>query len=161
MAETLIYLRELYSLAKDLYCPPEIRRAQAQAQKDQRAAAQKARDEEKQMQALAQESLAAYDTWLKVAQAKELGLVFRAYQMADGGRLVIAVDETTRREGFPGLPYETSFYARFDAQGRRVDMATGEQNPNTALMAAWRADGALESVLLQDIKARMTAEGEQ
>lgn len=158
VAKSIIPLHELYPLAKELYCPPEVRQAQAQAQKDQRAAAQKARDEEKQMQALAQESLAAYDTWPKVAQAKELGLAFRAYPLYTGGRLVVAVDETTRREGFPGLPYETSFYARFDAQGRRVDMATGEQTPNKSLMAAWRADGALESVLLQDIKARTIAE---
>lgn len=159
LAESLIYPPELYPLAKELYCPPEVREAEVQAQKDQRAAAQRMRDKERQMQALAQERLAAYDTWPKVAQAKELGLVFRAYQMVDGGRLVVAVDETTRRDGSPGLPYERSFYARFDTQGRRVDIATGEQNPNTSLFAAWRADGALAPILEQDIKVRTIAEG--
>lgn len=161
IAKSIIPLHELYPLAKELYCPPEVRQAQAQSEKDQRAAAQKARDDDKRLRTLALESLAAYDTWPKVAQAKELGLVFRAYALQDGGRLVVAVDETTRRDGSPGLPYERSFYARFDAQGRRVDIATGEQNPNTSLFAAWRADGALAPILEQDIKARTIAEGKQ
>ena len=159
-ARSLIYLRDLFPLAKELYCPPEVRQAEAQAQKDQRAAAKKTRDAEKHLQALAQERLAAYDTWPKVAQAKELGLVFRAYALQDGGRLVVAVDETTRRDVSPGLPYERSFYARFDAHGRRVDMMDGKVNGTTSLFSAWRADGALEPILERDIKARMIEEGE-
>lgn len=157
-ARSLIYLRDLYPLAKELYCPPEVRQAEAQAKKDQRAAAKRERDEEKHLQALAQERLAAYDTWPKVDQAKELGLVFRAYALQDGGRLVVAVDETTRRDGFPGLPYERSFYARFDAQGRRVDMMDGKVNSITSLFSAWRADGDLAPILERDIKAQTKAE---
>lgn len=158
LAESTIYLRDLYPLAKELYCPLEVRQAEAQAQKDQRAAAKRGRDEEKHLQALAQERLAAYDTWPKVAQAKELGLVFRAYALQDGGRLVVAVDETTRRDGFPGLPYERSFYARFDAQGRRVDMMDGKVNSITSLFSAWRADGDLAPILEREIKERTKAE---
>lgn len=158
MAETLIYLRELYSLAKDLYCPPEIRRAQAQAQKDRQIATKKMRDENKQLRALAQESLAEFDSWPKVAQAKELGLVFRAYQMVDGGRLVVAVDEITHNDMGVGLPYEMFFYARFDARGQRVGTMSGKRNLNTALFLSWCADGNLELILAQDIKARTIAE---
>ena len=93
-----------------------------------------------------------FDDWKKVAQAKELGLVFREYPTADGGRIVVMADEATRNEKADGIPYENYFVARFDADGRRIN----RDGSGTTLdwFCRWSGNARLDVLIAADLKMR-------
>ena len=151
IAEKGFYLRDLYQRAKYLYMSDEDRKAenqQKESAKSQKAAEAAAR---KELQAEVLAKLADYDAWHKVAYAKELGLVFRELQLYDGTHYVVGVDETSRKTGYVGLPYDFYIYARFDAAGNRVDVEDGRAS-TLNYFTCWRCDRLLEDFIARDIK---------
>lgn len=151
IAEKGFYLRDLYQRAKCLYMSDEDREAENQQQESansQKAAEAAAR---KELQAEVLAKLADYDAWHKVAYAKELGLVFRELQLYDGTHYVVGVDETSRKTGYVGLPYDFYIYARFDAAGNRVDVEDGRAS-TLNYFTCWRCDRLLEDFIARDIK---------
>lgn len=151
IAEKGFYLRDLYQRAKCLYMSDEDRQAenqQKESAKSQKAAEAAAR---KELQAEVLAKLADYDAWHKVAYAKELGLVFRELQLYDGTHYVVGVDETSRKTGYVGLPYDFYIYARFDAAGNRVDVRDGRAS-TLNYFTCWRCDRLLEDFIARDIK---------
>lgn len=151
IAEKGFYLRDLYQRAKCLYMSDEDRQAenqQKESAKLQKAAEAAAR---KELQAEVLAKLADYDAWHKVAYAKELGLVFRELQLYDGTHYVVGVDETSRKTGYVGLPYDFYIYARFDAAGNRVDVEDGRAS-TLNYFTCWRCDRLLEDFIARDIK---------
>ena len=93
-----------------------------------------------------------FDDWKKVAQAKELGLVFREYPTADGGRIVVMADEATRNDKANGIPYENYFVARFAADGRRIN----RDGSSAALdwYRRWYGNERLDVLIAADLKTR-------
>ena len=87
-----------------------------------------------------------------MAEAKALGRVFRAWQLADGGRLVVGVDTFTRRDGGKGLPYDYYICARFDADGQRVPRHSGQ--PNADFYKRWQHGVGLTQILAEELKKR-------
>lgn len=157
IAEKGFYLRDLYQRAKCLYMSDEDRQAEKQqkeSDKSQKAAAAAA---EKELEAEVVAILGDYDNWKKVAYAKELGLVFREYPLHDGTHFVVGVDETSRKTGWVGLPYDVYFYARFDADGNRVDVHDGKPSPLN-YFTCWRSGKLLEDFLKTDIKKAKSKE---
>lgn len=150
IAEEGFYLRDLFQRAKCLYMSDKDR--QAEKQQKESAKSQKAADAaaNKELEAEVVAILGNYDNWHKVAYAKELGLVFREYPLHDGTHFVVGVDETSRKTGWVGLPYDFYIYARFDADGNRVDAHDGKPSPLN-YFTCWRSV-LLEDLLKTDIK---------
>lgn len=71
-------------------------KAEVKGKRDQERARQ---EEAGKWQALARQELEAFDSWPLVTRLKDLGLTIRERKMADGGRLIIAVDDLTRFSG--------------------------------------------------------------
>lgn len=150
IAEEGFYLRDLFQRAKCLYMSDKDR--QDEKQQKESAKSQKAAEAaaNKELEAEVVAILGNYDNWHKVAYAKELGLVFREYPLHDGTHFVVGVDETSRKTGWVGLPYDVYFYARFDSDGNRVDAHDGKPSPLN-YFTCWRS-GLLEDILKIDIK---------
>ena len=120
-AEADISPREYFNQARKLYADRDALKKKKQAE-SQKKTAEKARQEQSEKWAtLAREKMAKFDSWKKVAQAKELGLVFREWPTADGGRIVVMADEATRHERADDIPYDNYFLARFNADGKRIN----------------------------------------
>lgn len=151
IAEKGFYLREFFQRAKGLYMSDEDR--QTEMHQKESAKSQKAADAaaNRELEAEVVAILGNYDNWRKVAYAKELGLVFREYPLHDGTHFVVGVDETSRKTGWVGLPYDVYFYARFDADGNRVDVHDGKPSPLN-YFTCWRSGKLLEDFLKTDIK---------
>lgn len=157
IAEKGFYLREFFQRAKGLYMSDEDR--QAEMHQKESAKSQKAADAaaNRELEAEVVAILGNYDNWHKVAYAKELGLVFREYPLHDGTHFVVGVDETSRKTGWVGLPYDVYFYARFDADGNRVDVHDGKPSPLN-YFTCWRSGKLLEDFLKTDIKKAKSKE---
>lgn len=120
-AETDISAREYYDQARAQYADFDALKKKKQAESQKKTAEKARQAQSEKWEALAREKMMRFDDWKKVAQAKELGLVFREYPTADGGRIVVMADEATRNEKAGGIPYNNYFVARFDADGRRIN----------------------------------------
>lgn len=107
----------------------------------------------------AQEELHRFDEWKKVAQAKELGLIFREYVFLDGGRMVVAVDEESRNKAVTGLPYDYYFGVRFGADGTRVHRDSGEKT-DIKFFTKWDWKPELALRIAEDLQARARAESD-
>ena len=83
---------------------------------------------------------------------KELGLTIRERKMADGGRLIIAVDDLTRFSGHvDGFQYRECFAVRLGPTGERA----GRDGDINALdwYKRWYSTGAgIENYIADDIK---------
>lgn len=109
-------------------------------------------DEAEKWQALARQELEAFDSWPLVTRLKELGLTIRERKMADGGRLIIAVDDLTRFSGHvDGFQYRECFAVRLGPNGERA----GRDGDINALewYKRWYSTGAgIENYIAEDIE---------
>lgn len=161
LAESGIYLREMFSRAKRLYQPEEEKKAELQKATAEKSRGKAAKEESEHWTEAARAELGRFDEWKKVAQAKELGLVFREYVFIDGGRMVVAVDEESRNpeSGQGVFPYSRYFMARFSSSGERVNRITGERT-DTKYCELWDWMSNLVSKIAEDLQARARAESD-
>ena len=103
-------------------------------------------------QALARQELEAFDSWPLVTRLKDLGLTIRERKMADGGRLIIAVDDLVLFSGHvDGFQYRECFAVRLGPNGERA----GRDGDINALewYKRWYSTGAgIENYIAEDIQ---------
>ena len=151
-AETDINAREYYDQARKLYADPVALKKKKQAESKKKAEEKARQEQSEKWTALAREKMQRFDDWKKVAQAKELGLVFREYPTADGGRIVVMADEATRNDMRGEIPYDNYFVARFSADGRRInrDGRTGTLD----WYSRWSGTVRLDMLIAADLEMR-------
>lgn len=151
-AETDINAREYYDQARKLYADPVALKKKKQAESQKKAEEKARQAQSEKWTALAREEMQRFDDWKKVAQAKELGLVFREYPTADGGRIVVMADEATRNEKRGEIPYDNYFVARFAADGKRInrDGSTGTLD----WYSRWSGTVRLDMLIAADLEMR-------
>lgn len=151
-AETDIGPRDYFDQARKLYADPVALKKKKQAESQKKTAEKARQAQSKKWEALTREKMQRFDDWKKVAQAKELGLVFREYPTADGGRIVVMADEATRNDKANGIPYENYFVARFAADGRRIN----RDGSGTTLdwFCRWSGNERLDVLIAADLKMR-------
>ena len=152
IAESSLTTRDLFDAAKRLYINKDdlaAYKAEVKGKRDQERARQ---EEAGKWQALARQELEAFDSWPLVTRLKDLGLTIRERKMADGGRLIIAVDDLTRFSGHvDGFQYRECFAVRLGPNGERA----GRDGDINALewYKRWYSTGAgIESYLADDLK---------
>ena len=152
IAESSLTTRDLFDAAKRLYINRDdlaAYKAEVKGKRDQERARQ---EEAGKWQALARQELEAFDSWPLVTRLKELGLTIRERKMADGGRLIIAVDDLTRFSGHvDGFQYRECFAVRFGPNGERA----GRDGDINALewYKRWYSTGAgIEGYIAEDIE---------
>lgn len=148
IAESSLTTRDLFDAAKRLYI-----------NKDD-LAAYKAEVKGKRDQERARQELEGFDNWPLVTRLKDLGLTIRERKMADGGRLIIAVDDLTRFSGHvDGFQYRECFAVRLGPNGERA----GRDGDINALdwYKRWYSTGAgIEGYIAEDIQ-RATREAKK
>lgn len=147
IAESLLTTRDLFDAAKRLYINRDdlaAYKAEVKGRRDQERA--------EKWQALARQELEAFDSWPLVTRLKDLGLTIRERKMADGGRLIIAVDDLTRFSGHvDGFQYRECFAVRLGPNGERA----GRDGDINALewYKRWYSTGAgIEGYIAEDIQ---------
>ena len=150
LAESLLYPLDFFDAAKRLYINKDdlaAYKAEVKGKRDQERARQ---EEAGKWQALAR--LEAFDSWPLVTRLKDLGLTIRERKMADGGRLIIAVDDLTRFSGHvDGFQYRECFAVRLGPNGERA----GRDGDINALdwYKRWYTTGAgIEGYIAEDIE---------
>ena len=152
IAESSLTTRDLFDAAKRLYINKDdlaAYKAEVKGKRDQERARQ---DEAEKWQALARQELEGFDNWPLVTRLKDLGLTIRERKMADGGRLIIAVDDLTRFSGHvDGFQYRECFAVRLGPNGERA----GRDGDINALewYKRWYSTGAgVENYIAEDIE---------
>ena len=152
IAKSCIYSSQLYRTARSRYIDKKALEKFKAEEKEKRNAEKARRDASEKWLALARQELADFDNWKLTARHKDLGLTIRERKMFDGGRLIIAVDDTGRYNGpVDGFPYRECFSVRLGPDGERVGRG-GEQ---VALdwNKRWYSTGtAIEGYIADDIK---------
>lgn len=145
IAESSLTTRDLFDAAKRLYINKDDLAAYKAELKGKR-------DQERARQEEARQELEAFDSWPLVTRLKELGLTIRERKMADGGRLIIAVDDLTRFSGHvDGFQYRECFAVRLGPNGERA----GRDGDINALewYKRWYSTGAgIENYIADDIE---------
>ena len=151
-AETDIGPRDYFDQARKLYADRDALKKKKLAESQKKTAEKARQAQSEKWEALAREKMQRFDDWKKVAQAKELGLVFREYPTADGGRIVVMADEATRNDKRGEIPYENYFVARFAADGRRIN----RDGSGTTLdwFCRWSGNARLDVLIAADLKTR-------
>lgn len=160
MAESLLYPRDFFDAARRAYINKDdlaAYKAEVKGRRDQELAR---KEEAGKWQALARQELEAFDNWPLVTRLKDLGLTIRERKMADGGRLIIAVDDLARFSGHvDGFQYRECFAVHLGPNGERA----GRDGDINALewYKRWYSTGAnIECYIAEDIKrAAMKQEG--
>ena len=152
LAESLLYPWDFFDAAHRAYINKDdlaAYKAEAKSRRDQGKARQ---EEAGKWQALARQELEAFDSWPLVTRLKDLGLTIRERKMADGGRLIIAVDDTGRYDGpVDGFPYRECFSVRLGPDGERVGRDGGRVA--TDWSKRWYStDASIESYIADDIQ---------
>ena len=152
IAESSLTMRDLFDSAKRLYINKDdlaAYKAEVKGKRDQERAR---KEEAEKWQALARQELEAFDSWPLVTRLKDLGLTIRERKMADGGRLIIAVDDLTRFSGHvDGFQYRECFAVRLGPNGERA----GRDGDINALewYKRWYSTGAgIENYIADDIQ---------
>ena len=152
IAESLLSTRDLFDAAKRLYINKDdlaAYKAEVKGKRDQERTRQ---EEAEKWQELARQELEAFDSWPLVTRMKDLGLTIRERKMADGGRLIIAVDDLVRWPGHvDGFPYRECFAVRLGPNGERA----GRDGDINALewYKRWYSTGAgIEGYIAEDIE---------
>ena len=160
LAESLLYTRDFFDAARRAYINKDdlaAYKAEVKGKRDQERARQ---EEAGKWQALARQELEAFDNWPLVTRLKDLGLTIRERKMADGGRLIIAVDDLTRFSGHVnGFQYRECFAVRIGPNGERA----GRDGDINALewYKRWYSTGAgIENYIAEDIQ-RATREAKK
>ena len=151
-AETDISPRDYFDQARKLYADRDALKKKKLAESQKKTAEKARQAQSEKWEALAREKMQRFDDWKKVAQAKELGLVFREYPTADGGRIVVMADEVTRNDKADGIPYGNYFVARFAADGRRINRDGSSAAMNW--FCQWYGSARLDALIAADLKTR-------
>ena len=140
LAESLLYPRDFFDAARKAYI-----------NKDD-LAAYKAEVKGKRDQERARQELEAFDSWPLVTRLKDLGLTIRERKMADGGRLIIAVDDLARFSGHvDGFQYRECFAVRLGPNGERAGR-DGDVNALEWYKRWYTTGGAIENYIAEDIE---------
>lgn len=152
IAKSSIYSSQLYRTARSRYIDKKALEKYKAEEKEKKNAEKVRHDAAEKWLALARQELADFDNWKLTARHKDLGLTIRERKMFDGGRLIIAVDDTGRYDGpVNGFPYRECFSVRFGPDGERV----GRDGERIALdwNKRWYSTGAgIEGYIADDIK---------
>lgn len=121
IAKSCIYSSQLYRTARSRYIDKKALEKYKAEEKEKKNAEKVRHDAAEKWLALARQELADFDNWKLTARHKGLGLTIRERKMFDGGRLIIAVDDTGRYDGpVNGFPYRECFSVRLGPDGERV-----------------------------------------
>lgn len=152
IAKSCIYSSRLYRTARSRYIDKKALEKYKAEEKEKKNAEKVRHDAAEKWLALARQELADFDNWKLTARHKDLGLTIRERKMFDGGRLIIAVDDTGRYDGpVNGFPYRECFSVRLGPDGERV----GRDGERVALdwNKRWYSTGAgIEGYIADDIK---------
>lgn len=152
IAKSSIYLSQLYRTARSRYIDKKALEKYKAEEKEKKNAEKVRHDAAEKWLALARQELADFDNWKLTARHKDLGLTIRERKMFDGGRLIIAVDDTGRYDSpVNGFPYRECFSVRLGPDGERV----GRDGERIALdwNKRWYSTGAgIEGYIADDIK---------
>lgn len=152
IAKSCIYSSQLYRTARSRYIDKKALEKYKAEEKEKKNAERASHDAAEKWLALARQELADFDNWKLTARHKDLGLTIRERKMFDGGRLIIAVDDTGRYDGpVDGFPYRECFSVRLGPDGERV----GRDGERVALdwSKRWYSTGAgIEGYIADDIK---------
>lgn len=152
IAKSCIYSSQLYRTARSRYIDKKAFEKYKAEEKERKNAERAGRDAAEKWLALARQELADFDNWKLTARHKDLGLTIRERKMFDGGRLIIAVDDTGRYDGpVDGFPYRECFSVRLGPDGERV----GRDGERVALdwNKRWYSTGAgIEGYIADDIQ---------
>lgn len=152
IAKSYIYSSQLYRTARSRYIDKKALEKYKAEEKEKKNAEKVRHDAAEKWLALARQELADFDNWKLTARHKDLGLTIRERKMFDGGRLIIAVDDTGRYDGpVNGFPYRECFSVRLGPDGERV----GRDGERIALdwNKRWYSTGAgIEGYIADDIK---------
>lgn len=152
IAKSCIYSSQLYRTARSRYIDKKALEKYKAEEKEKKNAEKVRHDAAEKWLALARQELADFDNWKLTARHKDLGLTIRERKMFDGGRLIIAVDDTGRYDGpVNGFPYRECFSVRLGPDGERV----GRDGERIALdwNKRWYSTGAgIEGYIADDIK---------
>lgn len=152
IAKSCIYSSQLYRTARSRYIDKKALEKYKAEEKEKKHAEKVRHDAAEKWLALARQELADFDNWKLTARHKDLGLTIRERKMFDGGRLIIAVDDTGRYDSpVNGFPYRECFSVRLGPDGERV----GRDGERIALdwNKRWYSTGAaIEGYIADDIK---------
>lgn len=152
IAKSCIYSSQLYRTARSRYIDKKALEKYKAEEKEKKNAERARHDVAEKWLALARQELADFDNWKLAARHKDLGLTIRERKMFDGGRLIIAVDDTGRYDDpVNGFPYRECFSVRLGPDGERV----GRDGERVALdwNKRWYSTGAgIEGYIADDIK---------
>ena len=152
IAESSLSARDLFDAAKRLYINKDdlaAYKAEVKGKRDQERARQ---EETEKWQELARQELEAFDSWPLVTRLKDLGLTIRERKMADGGRLIIAVDDLVRWPGHvDGFPYRECFAVRLGPNGERAGR-DGDINAQEWYKRWYSTGAGIENYIAEDIE---------
>lgn len=152
IAKSCIYSSQLYRTARSRYIDKKALEKYKAEEKEKKNAEKVRHDAAEKWLALARQELADFDNWKLTARRKDLGLTIRERKMFDGGRIIIAVDDTGRYDSpVNGFPYRECFSVRLGPDGERV----GRDGERIALdwNKRWYSTGAgIEGYIADDIK---------
>lgn len=152
IAKSCIYSSQLYRTARSRYIDKKALEKYKAEEKEKKNAEKVRHDAAEKWLALARQELADFDNWKLTARHKDLGLTIRERKMFDGGRLIIAVDDTGRYDSpVNGFPYSECFSVRLGPDGERV----GRDGERVAFdwYKRWYCTGAaIEGYIADDIK---------
>lgn len=152
IAKSCIYSSRLYRAARSRYIDKKALEKYKAEEKEKKNAEKVRHDAAEKWLALARQELADFDNWKLTARHKDLGLTIRERKMFDGGRLIIAVDDTGRYDSpVNGFPYRECFSVRLGPDGERV----GRDGECVAFdwYKRWYSTGAaIEGYIADDIK---------
>lgn len=152
IAKSCIYSSQLYRTARSRYIDKKALEKYKAEEKEKKNAEKVRHDAAEKWLALARQELADFDNWKLTARHKDLGLTIRERKMFDGGRLIIAVDDTGRYDGsVNGFPYRECFSVRLGPDGERVGRDGERVAPDWN--KRWYSTGAgIEGYIADDIK---------
>lgn len=152
IAESSLSTRDLFDAAKRLYINKDDLAAYKAKEKSKRDQERARQDEAGKWQALARQELEAFDSWPLVTRLKDLGLTIRERKMADGGRLIIAVDDLARFSGHVnGFQYRECFAVRLGPNGERAGR-DGDINVLELYKRWYRTGAGIEGCIAEDIQ---------
>lgn len=152
IAKSCIYSSHLYRTARNRYIDKKALEKYKAEEKAKKDAERTRHDAAEKWLALARQELADFDNWKLTARHKDLGLTIRERKMFDGGRLIIAVDDTGRYDGpVDGFPYRECFSVRLGPNGERVGRDGARVAPDW--QKRWYSTGAgIEGYLADDLE---------
>lgn len=152
IAKSSIYSSQLYRTARSRYIDKKALEKYKAEEKEKKNAEKVRHDAAEKWLALARQELADFDNWKLTARHKDLGLTIRERKMFDGGRLIIAVDDTGRYDSpVNGFPYRECFSVRLGPDGERVGR-DGERVAFDWYKCWYSTNAAIEGYIADDIK---------